>query len=257
MFIKGDFYFRFIAVLFPLKAATLCTSRRAVFFSVTTFAVLLVYHSHILLTYQLLPFNKNTTDNHTRYYCYANTTLYPFYQNSWDYYLHLTTYSLLPFLIVLVLNVMIVLRLQSGGKKRKSSELLPTGGSPGLRRFNSSNGKMSKLTRVLFLVSFTWLILTAPSTITNIIISILPSDYMSSSSKGRARTISFILLWFNHAINFYLYCLSGKKLRGLIYDEIHCVHKAGGNRGSMRNSTLRTINITTSLRLHSIRHNTE
>ncbi len=62
-------------------------------------------------------------------------------------------------------------------------------------------------------VSVSWLILTAPFTLYSFI-----SKHHIKTSHDQAKdflfkTICFTHLYVNHAINFYIYCLSGKKFR--------------------------------------------
>lgn len=77
----------------------------------------------------------------------------------------------------------------------------------------------SKVTYMLLVVSVTWLILTAPWTLRSIVA--MASGGLGDDPRGVKQfvtTVSFLLMYINHAINFYLYCVTGRKFRRELHD---------------------------------------
>lgn len=73
--------------------------------------------------------------------------------------------------------------------------------------------RQRRLTRMLLLVSLTWLVLTAPFALHSIV-SVFQGDESTNSARNfLVKTICFLLVYVNHAVNFYLYCLTGRRFR--------------------------------------------
>lgn len=69
-----------------------------------------------------------------------------------------------------------------------------------------------RLAPMLLGVSFCWLFLTTPQTIYNLAVP-RPSNMSEMASQYLVKTICFLLMYTNHAINFFLYCLTGQRFR--------------------------------------------
>jgi len=70
---------------------------------------------------------------------------------------------------------------------------------------------------MLLTISFTFLITTLPLTLVSIAAAFVSDtagpDVLTASRFELARTIAELLMYANHAINFYLYCATGQKFR--------------------------------------------
>jgi hypothetical protein len=124
-------------------------------------------------------------------------------------------YSFLPFIIILALNVLIVLQVVKARRDRRS---LQTPGSrlPSQRHFVTNPADSGgKITVMLMSISVTFLLTTLPVSIANIFVKYLSldSDLSTMLNYQLARTITLLLMFTNHCINFFLYCATGQKFR--------------------------------------------
>lgn len=146
---------RFIAVWLPLKASRFCTVHRARYTSLTLLCVAVGYNLHIFWTihlYHKQPSGKFSCSHYT-----SDTFMEKYFP-----YIKLTSYSILPFTLVLLLNISITYKLWHS---RKGIRL--RNDSPSTRSNNKGCGgggshSQHKINVMLLAVSFIWLVLTAP-----------------------------------------------------------------------------------------------
>ena len=141
---------RFLAVWVPLKASVYCTVLRARCTSLTLLCIAIGYNLHIFWTIHLYQPKGSEGSFRCKHYV-SDVFMEKFFP-----YLKLTTYSILPFTLVLILNISITYKLWYS---RKSIEI--RGESP-WEGHRSANRSQQKTTIMLLVVSFIWLILTAP-----------------------------------------------------------------------------------------------
>ena len=214
---------RLIAVLMPFRAVSWCSTFRARIISLIMLIIFYMIHLHILWKFRL-------EEEHGHYQCAGG---------SFDYFivevfpwLRLVTYSIIPFCIVLILNVIIISKLI-----KERPEVQQTDGNI----FNTQRMMIQqrKLTVMLLSVSFVWLGLSSPFTIWRLVYpGIATKDQHHRARVFLARTICFNIMWLNHAVNFLLYCLTGKKFRRELMALFSAI--AGRQRAVRRHST-RTI----------------
>ena len=199
---------RFVAVWLPLHAAAVCRRRRACLAILVLIIVVVATSIHLFWTTGL-----HQSSGRVLPYCGPSPDAH-FMRRQFEY-IKLTSYSLAPFAIILTLNIAIVVRLRCG----KAANIL-------LRGTSSNNGGLpqaaitSKVTYMLLAVSATWLILSAPFTLQALLFSVLV-DVQNASSVARyrlLRTVCFQLMYANHAVNFFLYCITGRKFRHELRD---------------------------------------
>ena len=215
---------RFVAVWLPLHAAAVCSRRRARLAVLALFIIVAVSSVHMFWTTGLyhpsgrkLPMCGPSPDAH-------------FLRHEFEY-IKLTSYSLAPFVIILILNIAIVVRLHCG----KAANIL-------LRSSSSHSSGVqqvaitSKVTYMLLAVSATWLVLSAPFALHSLLVSVLvDSRNIRSIARYRlVRTVCFQLMYANHAVNFFLYCITGRKFRRELMDmflelccKCQCCHRCG------------------------------
>ena len=91
------------------------------------------------------------------------------------------------------------------------------GGSHKYQQRRPSQEGSTRLTLMLLTISFTFLVTTLPSTLVSIAAAFVGRhsgrDAVTESRFELARTIAELLMYANHAINFYLYCATGQKFR--------------------------------------------
>ena len=142
---------RFLAVTYPLKASSYCTVQRARCLSLVLLFISTIYNLHILWTIHLY---KKPPSGHFSCSHYQSDTFMEVYYP----YIKLTTYSALPFTIVLVLNTSITYKLWKSRKVLSGTVPLTVSG----QERNRFTQNQHKITVMLLAVSFMWLGLTAP-----------------------------------------------------------------------------------------------
>ena len=142
---------RFLAVWIPLKASVYCTVLRARYTSLTLLCIAIGYNLHIFWTIHLYQ-RKGPGGSLSCSHYKSDVFMEKFFP-----YLKLTTYSILPFTVVLVLNISITYKLWQGRKSIGFRGESPLGGNS-----KSTSRSQHKITIMLLVVSFIWLTLTAP-----------------------------------------------------------------------------------------------
>lgn len=199
---------RFVVVWFPFKASSVCTVTRSRVATTVLVIALIAYNSHFFWTYQLYVHPKYGTPT-----CGPPESMRRFMFGEFEF-LKLSTYSLIPFAIILVLNVAIITRLHWRPFLLRGRSGDTTSTFSGASRTESATyGRQAKVTYMLVAVSFAWLVLTLPNAIHMFI-----SKLVNADTSHMFRAISFLLMYTNHAINFYLYCITGKKFRRELED---------------------------------------
>jgi len=199
---------RFVAVWLPLHAAAFCRRRRACLAILVLVFIVIAASLHLFWTTGLYQSSGRTLP-----YCGPSPDAH-FMHRQFEY-IKLTSYSLAPFAIILSLNVAIVARLRCG---KAASMLLR--GNTGHAAAVPQAAMASKVTYMLLAVSATWLILSAPFTLQALLSSVL-MDVKNPASVARyrlLRTVCFQLMYTNHAVNFFLYCIAGRKFRHELRD---------------------------------------
>ena len=143
---------RFIAVWFPFKAKILCTRRNGLFALLLLAAILLAADGHFLLTHgvRIITY-KNIT---YRYGCEINNPDYEHFDEFIWPWIDAFFYSYGPFVLMLMFNIMIIVRLLRRPLLQKSRAIS-----------NTNASKMNTMTAMLLTVTLTFLLLTAPITL--------------------------------------------------------------------------------------------
>ena len=77
---------------------------------------------------------------------------------------------------------------------------------------------LTKVTTMLLVVSFAWLVLTTPFAVYGLVVAVADIDADLIAVLMPLKAVSFLLLYKNHAVNFYLYCLTGCRFRQELVD---------------------------------------
>ena len=231
---------RFIAVWFPLRASTVCTVRRAALNTALLAVVTVVYNGHAFWTYELrskLPVKCVVAKGPWMPFMFA---VFP--------YLRLVTYCLVPFVTIFLLNIAIIVRLRwtsptlrghvmrSSVSAARASTSLWTAGplndassvdlslnavgvgcvGGGMSCFQSP--QQSRVTYMLLSVSIAWVILTAPTAVYALVFRWNDRDPHVFAIHSLVKCVCFLLMYLNHSLNFFLYCVTGKKFRRELAD---------------------------------------
>ncbi|XP_033753651.1 growth hormone secretagogue receptor type 1-like [Pecten maximus] len=203
---------RYIAVCFPLKASNLCRIRKARYIVFVPILALCFVNFHFLWTVQLRH-DKNDTINPV-YICDAGPNFSELVNGVWVW-VDAGIYSFVPFAILSILNGRIIQKVCIAKNERKHLVTTDRNGCNNIRSKHSGTGEVSrKLTMMLLMVSFTFLLTTLPMNI----ILIMTKSWNEQNQQQKAdfylaKTVSELLMYLNHTINFFLYCISGRKFR--------------------------------------------
>ncbi|XP_052279193.1 thyrotropin-releasing hormone receptor-like isoform X2 [Dreissena polymorpha] len=188
---------RFIVVWFPLKATTICSTRRA---KLTTLAVagsLAILNCHLFWTAELVQDLKTG-----RTVCAMLQTNQFLYKEVMPW-LHFTIYCLLPFILLMTFNALIILSLIRH-RQMITSQMT--------RNDKRSRYNHRKLAITLLSVSFVWIATNIPSALYTVI-PLHPTTAQQAASQFFIKILCYLFLYLNHAINFLLYCITGQAFR--------------------------------------------
>ena len=228
---------RFIAVMFPLKAPRVCNTRNARITILCIIVLFISVNSHFLWSVQLHHYSFN---NITISKCHAKPLSAHLVEEVWPW-VDAAIYSFVPFLIIIILNIYIIKRIVSA---RQNRNVLRQQSS--LRhkyrviKPNRTHEEASRrITFMLLVVSFSFLITTLPMNIVLIVTSFYGTDEFEDdaifSKRKLMSTSTEMLMYLNHSINFFLYCVTGKKFRRQFKELIMCgntsifSHRIAGN----------------------------
>ena len=205
---------RFIAVTFPLKSMYFCTVKKAKVATLILTCILFAINSHFLITHSTV-YDKNGTLGCDS----ANETFNYFIKHIWPW-IDASKYAFVPFLTILIFNVLIIYNLFIAAKSIKNlssnhqlqinhvtsnTQNLTNHGSTNSQS-NSSNNR--RLTVMLLVVSITFCILSTPVVVLQVLERAAPGpNYQTFYS------ICLCLQYINHSTNFFLYVVSGKLFR--------------------------------------------
>lgn len=198
---------RYIAVCHPLKTQMLCKTERAWKVSLIPILVICTINSHFFFTVSIQ--NKPNRDE-----CEASPSFELLVNNIWPW-VDAVIYSFLPFVIIGILNCFIIRKISQAAKRRKGFLQVKHRTTREVRRYKSSDSN-KKLTTILLSVSFTFLVTATPMNISLIFTAFWnrgPGDVKEAAMFHLIKTITELLMYVNHSINFFLYCATGQKFR--------------------------------------------
>ena len=185
-------------------AMSLCTKKNS---SIVLTVTLAIICSICISTYFSLVscitfvFNESNTHFEVKYYCCSYTAVSD-QVHSW---LSSLTRSLLPFITLLISNIIILVLFYQTLRNRRQMGVI------------TDPGQLIGLTRLLIATSLTYLTLTSPTAVHLIAVPYIVHLYSSYDEYNGANvlwwTISTCLLFINNSVNFFLYCLAGTKFR--------------------------------------------
>ncbi|KAK7116023.1 probable G-protein coupled receptor 139 [Littorina saxatilis] len=212
---------RFVAIRYPLKAAIVCTIRNAIIAIVIITLACIAKNLHFIFTFE-------RTEGET---CLPRDRHIDFYDDVWPW-IDAAFYSFIPFSLLIFFNC-IIIHCHRVALKRKRS-LHACGSVTTATQGSRLAGFNQRLTAMLLVVSFTFMAMTAPK----VILIIIREDYfeffppeggINIEVVARYSLVSAVfnfLMWTNHTINFFLYCLSGKRFRQeLLRMIVQCLHR--------------------------------
>ena len=186
---------RFVSVYFPHKAKIWYTHKTVAASMISILLLLLLVNGHFFWTFRL----SSEAETHS---CTIVEQHVPFISLQWTW-IDFTFYSLGPFTLILLGNIGILIKLTYVRYRQKRSNI-------------STGVKITSMTAILLVISFMYLVTTAPISIYLIIINAGWFDDVSPYTEAGvnlAWAVVNMLNYINNAINFILYCVSGPRFR--------------------------------------------
>ena len=188
---------RLIAVFLPHHSKRLCTKTTAAVSLIVNAVLVVALNAHFLWTNQYI---RIRFVDHMIAYCTPFDAHNDNFRRAIWPWIDFVAFSLMPFGILISSNVAILQRvLRSQYAHRKSGHV------------HGNATKMTSMTAILIVVTFTFFVTTAP-----ISIYLIQNDTMrgESTSNDGVKWVAFNLLTYtNNTINFLLYCVSGSRFR--------------------------------------------
>ncbi|CAH1802478.1 unnamed protein product [Owenia fusiformis] len=222
---------RVILVYLPLKAKSICTKRKTIISICIVTLFIMGVNCHWLFTVGkrvFLYMGKEYPVN-----CYYQEGFEEFHQRYWPW-IDAAIASLIPFAVLIICNILISLQLLRAGRMRK-------------KQMNVSNSKqddtMRSMTIMLVTISFVFLCLTSPvvvELIRKLTLRLNPEKQAPQTLAEEAHevlvfTIVNMLMYLNSAVNFFMYCVGGRKFRDSLR-ELFCGKKSV-YKGTTRTNT--------------------
>ena len=194
--------FRVIAVYWPHKANVFCTRKRALIAVGATFVTCCLIHLDYVIHIQRFV-HVNNRGNFAPKKCWFEG-FRDIYYKEYSQWVMLTCMSIIPFFVLFLGNAMIIRKvlIYSIKRKRMSNDV-------------KSNDSQS-MTAMLISISVLFLVTQVPAVVISIIKRNLSSETHSKEYLYRflvIDTIFRLFKWTNHAVNFFCYCVSGKRFR--------------------------------------------
>ena len=188
--------FRVIAVYLPHKVNVYCTRKRAFIAVASTLSASCVVNLDSIIHIQYVIRN-----NRKRCWFTGSRDIYYTVYSQW---VMLTIMSIIPFFVLVTSNILIIYKvlIYSFRRKRMSTDI-------------KSNDSQS-LTAMLISISVLFLVTQVPTFAIIILKRNLRSEGHSEEYIYRFLIIDSVfrlLKWTNHAVNFFCYCISGKRFR--------------------------------------------
>jgi len=201
---------RFIAVCFPLRKQRVCRWRRAVVASTVIVLLSLAKNVHEFWTRG----PEYTTSGQFRRIC-GSQQQYHFFLQFVRPWIAFTLIVAVPFILILFFNCMIVHVLIKSHRLRKAAVATPTPteteNGPSLSSFG-----FRQTTFMCLGISFAFLVCVSPSIVLLIGKPYWQRDY--NNTKAVCNLLGFV----NHAVNFLMYCLTGRRFRRALTTTVSC-----------------------------------
>ena len=203
---------RFFVVYFPLQAPRLCNVKNARIVIVGITLLFGSINAHLLWSVELEIGQYNDT---VIKQCHAKGNFTLLVHVIWPW-VDAAIYSFVPFVLILVFNILII-RQVFMAKRTRSKMLTLSACQRHLvkpAKYKNQCETSRKITCMLLVISFTFLLTTLPVNII-LIVSTVDTSYQEETfaKMQLANALTTLLMYTNHCINFYLYCATGRKFR--------------------------------------------
>lgn len=210
---------RFIAVCFPFRKSRWCTRRRAIIASATLCAIAFVKNMHVFWTRGAQYDSDGTFVKN----CGYPTPAYKHFERNIRPWLVFVLVTLIPFLLILFFNLGIVYKLLTSARVKDI-------GKP-------SDNRYSQTTLMCIGVSLLFFVTITPSVV--MYIGRTGWDKTYTDSYQVAKAVTNVVVYLNHSLNFFVYCMSGKRFRREFAKLCFCLKLREGSTGLSTAYTIR------------------
>jgi len=208
---------RFVAVCFPLSKRRVCTWKRAAIASGTILFLAMAKNVHEFWTRG--PEFRDSGE--LRRIC-GSQPQYAFFLNYIRPWLVFALVMVIPFVLIFLFNCSIVRGLLKAKRDRSLSiavSMYTTSTGTGKKPSKSDAG-FRQTTLMCLSISFAFLILIAPSIV--LLIGKPYWKFRTNLAYQNSKAISNFLVFVNHFINFFLYCVTGQRFRDELKAMLTC-----------------------------------
>lgn len=191
---------RFVAVCFPMDSMQRCPPQQAKFYAAATFIAATVKNFHVLFTRGQ---EWHTKNNETILFsnCGSPTEEYKYFEKYVRPWIAFTVVNLLPFCILVFCNLFIVRAMIRLRQSHRTSAIITS----------KDSTTVTQMTALCLSASICFLVCVTPS-----MILLIGKPYWSANSNPSydiAKAAGNLIFYINHSINFFLYCMTGRKFR--------------------------------------------
>ncbi|XP_076452258.1 uncharacterized protein LOC143287902 [Babylonia areolata] len=197
---------RVLSVVWPHHVHRIYTRKRVFLLIGGVTAFLAALYSHSL--YCFYPVSQR---NDSSYNCISSSPQYAWFIDKVFSYVDLVVFSVVPFVCLAVGNSVLIWKLTASA--RAAGRSMATASSQHMVKRNQNN---TSVTLTVLVVSMTFLVLTLPSALFYVLF--FAKDQTALAPRKAAdvylfSTLGILLADSNSAVNFYLYCLTGRRFR--------------------------------------------
>ncbi|KAL8609099.1 hypothetical protein ACOMHN_030440 [Nucella lapillus] len=199
---------RAMSVVWPHRVHVLCTRRTVFLVLIVVTGVVGLLYCHYLAGVDVVSLDEGKT-----YRCTMASPDYIHFHSNVFVYVELLVYSALPSVVLVLANAVLTWKLLASAQT--AGRNLTEGSSSQAR---SREKAANSVTLTVMALSLTFLVLTLPSNINFILSNLIIQGRTETSQTQKFMTyavsiVTSSLSHTNHAVNFYLYCLTGRRFR--------------------------------------------
>ncbi|XP_076454492.1 uncharacterized protein LOC143289413 [Babylonia areolata] len=218
---------RAMSVVWPHRVSVMCT-RRTVILVLTGITVFFA----ALYSHYAIGFERVYLASHSGFRCTVkhDSDEYIYFLEHYFAYIELLVYCILPFVALVVSNGVLVWKL-AASVKVAGTHLTQGDPDQALAHRKAANS----VTLTVVTVSVAFMVLTLPASVSFILHYFAVShERVSGYELAQAAFVerfTFLLIYLNHAVNFYLYCLTGRRFREEFVSVVWCGRNRRGRGG--------------------------
>lgn len=194
---------RYVAICYPLKAASFCTIPKVRRSALTVFFLSVVYNIPRFFEYEIVTnmnMDKTAVGAHEVYRYLYSCILYSL------------LLFFIPLALLVILNAKLIWSLESGRRQ--------------WQRLSCNQKREQMITIIPLCIVIVFFVCGTPALVVNIVDSIYPDIYGYYPHFVTFMVVANLLVVLNSACNFIIYCLLGKKFRAKLLDLCRC--RVGG-----------------------------